>query len=169
MVIKDSKKWQDRFALWQELEKKNGKGNDNTSTDGVIDLDAQEPCLGNHEGEGLASASRKCRPPGHKATKADIVWQADSFAFQETSKQLMVKKEEVIVGREEWQHRDKEATTKSFIDLQERSVAAGEAIKARIMELEAKTKALEAEAKARLLEAEARTKLFKTEAKTKLL
>jgi hypothetical protein len=81
----------------------------------------------------------------------------------------MVKKEEVIVGREEWQHRDKEATTKSFIDLQERSVAAGEAINARILEVEAKTKALEADAKARLLEAEARTKLFKAEAKTKLL
>jgi hypothetical protein len=65
---------------------------------------------------------------------------------------------------------DKEATTKSFIDLQERFVATDEAVaKARMLEFETKTKALEAEAKARFLEAEARTKLLETEAKNKLL
>jgi hypothetical protein len=31
-VIKDSKKWEDSFALWQELEKKKGKANANAST-----------------------------------------------------------------------------------------------------------------------------------------
>jgi hypothetical protein len=50
------------------------------------------------------------------------------LAFQETFKELMTKKEEATAEREERQHRDKEATTKSFIDLQERSVAADEAI-----------------------------------------
>jgi hypothetical protein len=45
-VVKDSKKWEDSFALWQELEKKKGKANDNASTGDVIDVDAHEPCLG---------------------------------------------------------------------------------------------------------------------------
>jgi hypothetical protein len=92
------------------------------------------------------------------------------LAFQETFKELMTKKEEATAEREERQRRDKEATTKSFVDLQERSVAADETIsKARPLEAVTKTKALEAEAKARLLEAEARTKLLETEAKTMLL
>jgi hypothetical protein len=103
----------------KELEKKTGKGNNNASIDGVIDHDAQEPCLGNPKGEGLASASRKRCPPGHKATKADIAWQVSSLAFQETLKELMVKKEVAIAESEELRHRDKEATTKSFIDLKE--------------------------------------------------
>jgi hypothetical protein len=92
------------------------------------------------------------------------------LAFQETFKELMTKKEEATAERKERCHRDKEATNKSFVDLQERSVAADEAIaKARLLEADANTKALEAEAKARLLDAEARTKLFETEATTKLL
>jgi hypothetical protein len=92
------------------------------------------------------------------------------LAFQEIFKELMTKKEETTAKREEWWHRDKEATTKSFVDLQERSFAADEAIaKASLLEAEAKTKSMEAEAKARLLEAEARTKLLEAEAKTKLL
>jgi hypothetical protein len=92
------------------------------------------------------------------------------LAFQETFKELMTNKEEATAEREERQRRDKEATTKSFIDLQEWSVATDQAIaKARLLEAEAKTKALETEAKAGLLEAEARTKLLETEAKTKLL
>jgi hypothetical protein len=92
------------------------------------------------------------------------------LTFQETFKELMTKKEEATAEREERRRRDKEATTKSFVDLQERSVVADEVIaKARLLEAEAKTKALEAEAKARLLEAEARTKLLETEATTKLL
>jgi hypothetical protein len=63
------------------------------------------------------------------------------LVFQETFKELMTKKEEATAEREEWQRRDKEATTKSFVDLQERSVAADEAIaKARLLEAEAKTK-----------------------------
>jgi hypothetical protein len=82
------------------------------------------------------------------------------LAFQEIFKELMTKKEEATAKREERRRRDKEATTKSFVNLQERSVAADEAIaKARLLEAEAKTKALEAETKARLLEAEVRTKL----------
>jgi hypothetical protein len=68
--------------------------------------------------------------------------------FQETFKELMTKKEEATAEREERRRRDKEATTKSFVDLQERSVAADKAIaKARLLEAEAKTKGLEAEAK----------------------
>jgi hypothetical protein len=40
IVIKDSKKWEDNFALWQALkEKKKGKGNGDASMDGVINLD----------------------------------------------------------------------------------------------------------------------------------
>jgi hypothetical protein len=110
------------------------------------------------------------RPPGHKATKADIARQVGSLAFKETFKELMTKKEEATAESEERRCRDKEATTKSFVDLQERSVAADEAIaKARLLEAEAKTKALEAEAKARLLEAEVRTKLLETKVTTKLL
>jgi hypothetical protein len=53
----------------------------------------------------------------------------------------MTKKEEATAEREERWRRDKEATTKSFVDLQERSVAADKAIaKARLLEAEAKTK-----------------------------
>jgi hypothetical protein len=127
----------------------------------VIDVDAHEPCLGNPEGEGMAAAGRKRRPLGHKASKADIARQTGSLALQEIFKELMTKKEEANAEREERQRRDKEATTKSFVDLQERSVVADESLaKARMLEFEAKTKALEAEAKARLLEAEARTKLL---------
>jgi hypothetical protein len=37
--------------------------------------------------------------------------------FQETFKELMITKEEATAEREEWQRRDKEATTKSFVDL----------------------------------------------------
>jgi hypothetical protein len=62
-VIKDSNKWEDSFALWQELEekkknkkkkkkKKKGKGNGNASTDGVINLDDKGKCLGNPAGQG---------------------------------------------------------------------------------------------------------------------
>jgi hypothetical protein len=39
------------------------------------------------------------------------------LAFQETFKELMTKKEEATAEREERQRRDKEATTKSFVDL----------------------------------------------------
>jgi hypothetical protein len=76
------------------------------------------------------------------------------LAFQETFKDLMTKKEEATAERER-HRRDKEATTKSFVDLQERSVAADEITAiARLLEAEAKARPLEAEAKAGLLEAE---------------
>jgi hypothetical protein len=39
-ILKDSKKWKDSFALWQEPDNKKGRGNGNASTDDVIDLDA---------------------------------------------------------------------------------------------------------------------------------
>jgi hypothetical protein len=169
-ILKDSKNWEDKFALWQELENKKGRANDNASTGDVIDIDVQGPCIGNLEGAGLAAGARKRWTPGHKATKADMARQAGSLVFQETFKVLLTMKEEATAKREERRRRDKEATTKSFVDLQERSVAANETIaKARLLKVEAKTKALEAEAKARFLEAEARTKLLETEAKTKLL
>jgi hypothetical protein len=145
-----------------------GRANGNASTGDVIDVDAQGPCIGNPQDTGLAAIARKRRPLGHKATKADIARQADSMAFQETFKELITKNKEATAEREERWRRDKEATTKSFVNLQERSIAADEAIaKARL--LEAETKALEVEAKTTLLEAEARTKLLDTEAKTKPL
>jgi hypothetical protein len=37
----DSKKWEDSFALWQELDNKKGRGNYNALTGNVIDVDAQ--------------------------------------------------------------------------------------------------------------------------------
>jgi hypothetical protein len=50
-VLKDSKKWEDSFALCQELENKKGRGNGNASMGDAIDLDAQ----------GLALATLKAR------------------------------------------------------------------------------------------------------------
>jgi hypothetical protein len=100
IVIKDSKKWEDSFVVWQELEeKKKEKGNDYVSTDGVINLDDKGECLGNPKGEGLASVGWARWPAGHMATKYNISHQAGSLAFQETFKELMVKKKEAI-GRE---------------------------------------------------------------------
>jgi hypothetical protein len=86
-------------------------------TGDVINVDAKGPCIGNPEGVGLAGGAWKRRPPGHKAAKADIAWQAGSLAFQETFKELMTKKEEATPEREERRRRDKEANTKSFVDL----------------------------------------------------
>jgi hypothetical protein len=90
--------------------------------------------------------------------------------FQETFREIIVEKEEAIVEREERRCKDKEATVKSFVGLQERSVAADEAIaKARLLEAEAKTKALKAKVKVRLLEAKDKTRLLEADSKTKLL
>jgi hypothetical protein len=44
------------------------------------------------------------------------------LAFQETFKELIVKKEDSITERKEMWCRDKEATAKRFFDLQERSI-----------------------------------------------
>jgi hypothetical protein len=64
----------------------------------------------------------------------------------------------------------KEASTKRFVNLLQRSIATDEAIaKARLLEVNDKTKSLEAEAKARLLEAKSRTQLLEAEAKTMLM
>jgi hypothetical protein len=101
-ILKDSKKWKDSFALWLELENKKGKGNGNASTGDVIDVDGEGQAA-----SGLPGAVRQCRPPGHKATKADIARQAGSLAFQETFKKLMTKKKEATAEREERQRRDK--------------------------------------------------------------
>jgi hypothetical protein len=69
------------------------------------------------------------------------------LALQQTFKELMVKNEKAIAEREERRHKDKEATAKSFVNLQKRSIAADEAIsKARLLEA-AKTMLLEVEAK----------------------
>jgi hypothetical protein len=66
------------------------------------------------------------------------------LALQQTFKKLMVKNEKATAEREDRRHKDKEATAKSFVDLQKRSGAADEAIaKARFLEAEAKIKALE--------------------------
>jgi hypothetical protein len=66
-ILKFSKKWEDSFALWQELDNKKGRGNNNASTGDAIDVDAQGPA-----GLGLPSGVRQRRTPGHKDTKADI-------------------------------------------------------------------------------------------------
>jgi hypothetical protein len=81
IVIKDSKKWEDSFALWQELKKKKGKGNNNASMDGVIDLDVQEPCLGNLAGESLhlmaANASlQDTRLPRPTSPDSPVHWRS---------------------------------------------------------------------------------------------
>jgi hypothetical protein len=65
--------------------------------------------------------------------------QASSLAFQETLRELMAKKEEAIVEREERRHKEKEATTKSFVDLQLRALEVEEAqVKSILIEAEAK-------------------------------
>jgi hypothetical protein len=159
------------FALWQELEekKKKGKGNGNVSTDGVINLGDKGECLRNPTCQGLASLGHAHWPPGHKASKAYIARQVGSLAFQETFKELMVKKEEAIAKKQR-RCSDKVATSKSFVGLQEKSIATNKAIaKAGILEAEAKTKALGAKPKARLLEAEVNTKILEDEATTNLL
>jgi hypothetical protein len=42
-ILKDSKKWEDSFALWLELENKKGKGNGIASTGDVINIDGEGP------------------------------------------------------------------------------------------------------------------------------
>jgi hypothetical protein len=42
-ILKDSKKWEDSFALWLELENKKGKGNGKASTGDAIDIDGEGP------------------------------------------------------------------------------------------------------------------------------
>jgi hypothetical protein len=65
------------------------------------------------------------------------------LAFQETFWELMVKKEETTAEREERRRKDKEATAKSYVDLQERSLVADEGIvKARHLVVEAKSRIL---------------------------
>jgi hypothetical protein len=59
---------------------------------------------GNPAHDDLASTHR---PPGHKASKADIARQAGSLAFQETFRDIMVKKKEAISKREERQSKYK--------------------------------------------------------------
>jgi hypothetical protein len=136
----------------------------------IINLGEKGECLGNPTGQGLASVGHAHRPPGHKASKAYIAHQVGSLAFQETFKELMVNKEEDIAEKKQRRCSDKVATSKSFVDLQEKSVVTNDAIaKARILEAEANTKALEAKPKARLLEVEDKTKLLEAEGKTKLL
>jgi hypothetical protein len=56
-MLKDSKKWEDSFALWLELE--NNKGNDTASTGDVIDIDGEGPAT-----SGLATPAS--RPQGHQ-------------------------------------------------------------------------------------------------------
>jgi hypothetical protein len=64
----------------------------------------------------------------------------------------MVKKEEAITEREERRHKEKEATAKSFVDLQLRALKVKEAL--------AKSRLVEAEAKARLMDADAKSKVL---------
>jgi hypothetical protein len=83
--------------------------------------------------------------------------EASSLVFQETLRELMVKKEEVITEREERQRKEKEATTKSFVDLQLRALEVEEAsAKFSLVEAEAKAKLMDVDAKSKVLEAEAK-------------
>jgi hypothetical protein len=76
------------------------------------------------------------------------------MTFQETLRELMVNKEEAIAEREERHHKEKEATAKSFVDLQVRALEVEEAIaKSKLVEAKAK---LITNAKSKVLEAEAK-------------
>jgi hypothetical protein len=69
----------------------------------------------------------------------------------------MVKKEEAITEREEKRREEKEATTKSFVDLQVGALEVEEDL--------AKSKLIEAEFKARLMDVDAKSKMLEVEAK----
>ncbi|KAK1626312.1 hypothetical protein QYE76_000627 [Lolium multiflorum] len=86
-------------------------------------------------------------PPGH----------ASSLAFQDTLRELMIKKEETIAEREERRRREKETTTKSFVDLQMRALEVKDAL--------AKSMFVETEAKARLMDVDANSVVLEVEAK----
>jgi hypothetical protein len=88
ILIKDSKKWEDSFTLWEEIEAKK-KGNGNASTSGFIKLDDKGVCLGNPAGDGLAFAGCARRPPSARLSRP---------ASQ---------KEEAIAEREERWRKDK--------------------------------------------------------------
>jgi hypothetical protein len=64
---------------------------------------------------------------------------------------------QAIVGREERRRKEKEATAKSFVDLQLRALDVEEAwAKSILVKVEAKARLMDVEAKSRLLEAEAK-------------
>ena len=101
MLLKDTKKWETSYALWKKLEMAKKKGNGNSSTDGTIDLEYDGQSLGTDATEEAGGGGRAKWPAGHKATKIEMHRQASSMAFQETLRELMVKKEEAISKREE--------------------------------------------------------------------
>jgi hypothetical protein len=152
-LLKDTKKWETSYALWRKLENmKKGNVKDNSSTDGIIDLKYDGQSLGARSTDDAVGDGRAKRPVGHKAAKTDMHRQASSLAFQDTLRELMVKKEEAITEREERRHKEKEATAKSFVDLQLRALEVKVAF--------AKSRLIEAEAKARLMDADAKSKVL---------
>jgi hypothetical protein len=79
------------------------------------------------------------------------------LALQDTSRELIVKKEETIANREERRRKEKEATSKSFVDLHMRSLEVEDAnAKSRLLKAKAKAKLMGVDAKSRLLQVEAK-------------
>jgi hypothetical protein len=97
------------------------KGNDNSSMNGTINLEYDGQSLGARSTDKVGGGGGAKQPVGHKATKTNMHHQASSLAFQETLRELMVKKEEAITKKEERRRKEKEASTKSFVDLQLRA------------------------------------------------
>jgi hypothetical protein len=95
-LLKDTKKWETSYTLSRKLEDVNKKGNGNSSIDGTIDLKYDGQNLGVPSTEEAGGGGRAKRPVGHKATKTDMHRQASSLAFQDTLRELMIKKEEAI-------------------------------------------------------------------------
>jgi hypothetical protein len=88
------------------------------STDGTIDLKYDGQCFGKPSTDEAGGGGHAKRPVGNKATKINMNPQASSLAFQDTLRELMVKKEEAIPEREERRRKEKEATAKISVDLQ---------------------------------------------------
>jgi hypothetical protein len=137
MLLKDTKKWETSYVLWKKLEATKKKGNGNSSTDNTIDLEYDGKSLGADATEDRDGRAK--RPVGHKATKTKMHRQASTMAFQETLREFMVKKEEAITERKVRRRKEKEVTTKSFVDLQMRAIEVEESLaKSILVEAEAR-------------------------------
>ncbi|KAK1680162.1 hypothetical protein QYE76_041010 [Lolium multiflorum] len=138
MLLKDAKKWETSYVLWRKRENviKKGNVNGNSSMNGTIDLKYDGQGLGARSTDEEGGGGHAKRPVGHKVTKTDMHHQTSSLAFQDTLRDLMVNKEEIITEREE-----------------------------RLVEAEAKARLVDAEAKSKVLEAKAKSKVLEAEAK----
>jgi hypothetical protein len=111
IFLKDTKKWETSYTLWKKL-KDGKKGNSNLSTDGTIDLKYDGQCFGKPSTDEAGGGGHAKRPVGNKATKINMNPQASSLAFQDTLRELMVKKEETIAERGETTQRERDSHKK---------------------------------------------------------